>query len=187
MQCRLFNNIYLINSDGKNFSGFRAKTITRMAADVSNMQSESRKENVKVIVDHFQTSLAITRNLKKSFGRRYRIYLCILYLLVKMLFVVNIVGQFCILNNFLGPQYSLWGIEVVKSLALGRTFLHFYQIISVFVKFFYCRNLERKWPLSSNDIVRYADPKAWTNSTLRCAMRPHDQYAERKNFCVRIL
>ena len=36
----------------------------------------------------------------------------LLYLLVKGLYVINILAQFYILNRFLGSSYSFWGIQV---------------------------------------------------------------------------
>lgn len=54
--------------------------------------------------------------MSKSWG----VYLTILYLVVKLLFIINVVMQFIILNKFLGPQYTWWGIEILRDLANGR-------------------------------------------------------------------
>ncbi len=43
-----------------------------------------------------------------------------LYLFVKALYVVNIIGQFFLLNGFLGSSYNLWGIQVFNDLVHGR-------------------------------------------------------------------
>ncbi len=47
------------------------------------------------------------------------IYLTIVYLFVKLLFIVNVVAQFFILNWFLGPNYTFWGFEIVRDLLYG--------------------------------------------------------------------
>uniref|UniRef100_A0A914RJU4 Uncharacterized protein n=1 Tax=Parascaris equorum TaxID=6256 RepID=A0A914RJU4_PAREQ len=43
---------------------------------------------------------------------RFGVYVTILYIFVKFLWLVNVVVQFLILNIFLGPQYTFWGIGI---------------------------------------------------------------------------
>ena len=50
-------------------------------------------------------------------GRRFGNYLVVLYIFTKMLFMINILGQFFLLNLFLGMDFHFYGIEVIKSLA----------------------------------------------------------------------
>ena len=52
-------------------------------------------------------------------GRRRGNYLVSLYLLVKLLHLVNVVGQLFVLNAFLGQSFHLYGIDVLSSLASG--------------------------------------------------------------------
>jgi len=40
-------------------------------------------------------------------------------LLVKVLYLLQIVCQFVILNNFLGSSYTFWGFEILRNLAMG--------------------------------------------------------------------
>ena len=53
-------------------------------------------------------------------GRKYGNFLVMLYLFVKLLFVINAIGQFFLLNAFLGTDYHLYGIHVIKSLILNE-------------------------------------------------------------------
>ncbi len=46
----------------------------------------------------------------------------VLFLVVKMWYVVNVIGQWIALNRFLGPQYTFWGIEVCRN-SLTSSFL----------------------------------------------------------------
>uniref|UniRef100_A0A915B1K3 Innexin n=2 Tax=Parascaris univalens TaxID=6257 RepID=A0A915B1K3_PARUN len=50
----------------------------------------------------------------------WRVYVTHLYIFCKALNLVNIVAQFVILNHFLGPQYTFWGIGVLNDLLHGR-------------------------------------------------------------------
>ena len=47
-------------------------------------------------------------------------YVTVLYLIVKFLFIINVILQFFLLNAFLGPEYSFWGYGVLRDLANGH-------------------------------------------------------------------
>lgn len=51
-------------------------------------------------------------------------YLTMLYLMVKVLFVANVVGQFFLLNSFLGTDYQLYGWGVLTDLINNREWHH---------------------------------------------------------------
>ncbi len=44
----------------------------------------------------------------------------LLYLFAKLLNIVNAFGQLAILNGFLGPEYTWWGVEILHDLFNGR-------------------------------------------------------------------
>ncbi|XP_050418681.1 innexin unc-9 isoform X1 [Patella vulgata] len=50
-------------------------------------------------------------------NKRAGTYLVAFYLFVKVLYVVNVIGQFFLLNAFLASDYSLYGFEVMEMLA----------------------------------------------------------------------
>lgn len=52
-------------------------------------------------------------------GRRYGNYLTIVYLCVKLLFVANAVLQLFALNFFLGQDFHLYGVHVIRALISG--------------------------------------------------------------------
>jgi len=53
-------------------------------------------------------------------GRRRGNYLVVLYLLVKILYIGNVIGQLFALNKFLGTEFHMYGIDVMKALAQGE-------------------------------------------------------------------
>jgi len=61
----------------------------------------------------------LSRLLCPSFGRHRGNYLVTLYLLVKLLYIANVVGQLYMLNVFLGASYHSYGIDVVNALMNG--------------------------------------------------------------------
>ena len=52
-------------------------------------------------------------------GRRQGNYLISLYLVTKILFIINVVSQLFVLNSFLGTDYSMYGINVLQELMRG--------------------------------------------------------------------
>lgn len=60
-----------------------------------------------------------TKNVSAShlhFGK----YVTALYLVVKFLWLLNIIAQFVILDLFLGPQYTFWGLGILNDLIYNR-------------------------------------------------------------------
>lgn len=118
---------------GSSFSGIRAKNITSMAVDVGNLESDTRDKNVKIVANHLQASLDLQRDLKPAgrmfgflfYGKHYGNYVSGLYLFIKVLFIINVVCQFFILNSFLGPQYTFWGLEILRDLSYGSKYMNF--------------------------------------------------------------
>ena len=53
-------------------------------------------------------------------GRKYGNYLVALYLVVKLLYIANVIGQLFVLNQFLGTDYHMYGIDVLRALSVGE-------------------------------------------------------------------
>ena len=60
-----------------------------------------------------------TRTCFRCCGRRHGNYLTAVYLTVKLLFLVNVVGQLFALNLFLGQDFHLFGIDVFRAIMAG--------------------------------------------------------------------
>lgn len=108
-------------------TGINVKSVLNSAAMVKKkFDRGTRSEQVAKAANHLTEALEIQKELKTStflfgqFGKRRGIYLTGLYLFTKLLYVANIVLQFVILNTFLGPSYTLWGIGILKDLWNGH-------------------------------------------------------------------
>ena len=55
-------------------------------------------------------------------GRRYGNYLVFLYIIVKLIYLVNVVSQLFLLDAFLGSDYHMYGAQVLKSLINGEDY-----------------------------------------------------------------
>jgi len=53
------------------------------------------------------------------FGRHRGNYLVTLYLLVKLLYIANAVGQLYMLNYLLGASYNSYGVDVINAMVNG--------------------------------------------------------------------
>ncbi|KHN81114.1 Innexin unc-9 [Toxocara canis] len=105
-------------------SGIAVKGIVMMSQDVSNMQTEKRKESVAVVATHLYDSIRTQRKLLRrgvltSLFHKGA-YLTMLYLFVKFVYLAQAVTQFILLNRFLGTNYTFWGFEILRDLANGR-------------------------------------------------------------------
>lgn len=64
---------------------------------------------------HISASFFLLRACKT-----HGIFLTVLYLFTKLLYIANVALQFVILNAFLGPQYTFWGAGILSDLWNGR-------------------------------------------------------------------
>uniref|UniRef100_A0A915E9N7 Innexin n=1 Tax=Ditylenchus dipsaci TaxID=166011 RepID=A0A915E9N7_9BILA len=54
------------------------------------------------------------------FGRTVGCYVSLLYVCIKIMYLVNVAGQFWLMNAFIGQDYHYWGISVLKALITGK-------------------------------------------------------------------
>jgi len=62
---------------------------------------------------------SFTRTCFRCCGRRHGNYLIAVYIAVKLLFLANVVGQLFALNLFLGQDFHLFGIDVLRAMIAG--------------------------------------------------------------------
>ncbi|VDD94954.1 unnamed protein product [Enterobius vermicularis] len=108
---KLFNK-----NSGLNLTSFIP--LSMLTTKGSRVKDLKLKDNVTApLVEHFQRNIRLAHQNKSiKFGR----YVTLLYLFVKIGFVINVILQFVLLDRFLGPQYTLWGIGIVNDLVHGR-------------------------------------------------------------------
>lgn len=111
--------------------GINVKSILKMAIDADIADDQKRKSTIKTLAKYMEDSLGIAKELSingtifKQFlhcrsGKNVNTYLTSLYIFVKALYMANVVGQFFLLNQFLGTNYSFWGVQILADLARGR-------------------------------------------------------------------
>ncbi|VDK41924.1 unnamed protein product [Anisakis simplex] len=117
-------------------SGIRLKDIMQFATDKSNIQPASRRANVQGLSAHLSSIFKYrfrfgTHNrsyhscLKLLNMRHFEAYLTLLYILIKILYMINLFGQLqmFLMNRFLQTDdYSCYGFEVIKDLINGRQY-----------------------------------------------------------------
>ncbi|VDK47470.1 unnamed protein product [Anisakis simplex] len=124
-------------------TGINVKGVLNSAASVKKkFDRGSRIAQVHIAADHLQEALDMQRELKGihsfasfapfrepqyhrgfdclRFGKRNGVYLVALYLFTKLLYVLNVLMQFVILNAFLGPQYTFWGAGILSDIWNGK-------------------------------------------------------------------
>ncbi|VDK44459.1 unnamed protein product [Anisakis simplex] len=110
-------------------SGIDLDTIVKEAKSMRGARLNDRQNEVKKLANFVAESLEIANPRPRyhflclNFGQSLGSYVSILYIFVKLLYVVNILTQFVILNNFLGTDYSLWGFQTLRDLWQGREWL----------------------------------------------------------------
>lgn len=80
---------------------------------------------IPAMSNHLKSSnlifLQISQVFLFCFGKRHGSYLSGLYIFIKLLYCINIISQFFILNSFMGNWYSLFGFKLLSGLYHTRT------------------------------------------------------------------
>ena len=109
-------------------SGISVCTITDAAIRCQLQQdADDRDKTVRYMVKHMgkflhETSrqLMMSGMCKSIYWIVYGNYLCFLYLIVKVIYIANAVGQIFLLDRFLGTSYSMYGFEILDKLYQGH-------------------------------------------------------------------
>lgn len=99
-----------------------------MACDARMMEMETRVATVQTIAGHMQDALEIQREVGEhgicaqclSCGRRCTSYVTCLYVLIKLMYTLNVIGQIFLLNSFLGTENIFYGFRILNDLMNGR-------------------------------------------------------------------
>ncbi|CAH1783160.1 unnamed protein product [Owenia fusiformis] len=121
-----------------NRTGCDMNTVVKTAAKLGEVVQDKREVYLKYLVryidnyltknrDNTRTSkiVRIQRFLSQKLcciccGKRTGSFMWTLYMLVKVLYIINVIGQLFILNVFIGSNYHVYGFEVMKDLAQGN-------------------------------------------------------------------
>ncbi|VDN59018.1 unnamed protein product [Dracunculus medinensis] len=107
--------------------GINVQSLTQMACDARMMDTDARSATVQTIAGHMEDALEIQREVRKvtdvsglCVGKRWGSYVTCLYVFIKTLYFINVVGQVFLLNTFLGTDNLLYGFHILKDLLNGR-------------------------------------------------------------------
>ena len=136
-QAFLFYVPYNIWSSLNRSNGMDMHKIVQTCKNIEYLDPEARDKTTKFLVKHMDRSLLHTKqiqtgdcvNLKLRLaelgcfcGKRYGNYLIIVYLAIKLLYVGNVVLQLYMLNHFLGTDYTIYGIEILRDVSRTGSF-----------------------------------------------------------------
>lgn len=121
----------------KFFEGINLQGLVQMAADSRLMEAEYKQQTVHALTRHLEDEFHLQQLHDKppkssvisdcfqavprclNVGLRCGCYIVVLYISVKLLYVLNIICQFAMLNHFLGTQSALYGFHVLSDLVNG--------------------------------------------------------------------
>ncbi|CAF2562811.1 unnamed protein product [Rotaria sp. Silwood2] len=109
--------------------GINTKIIVKMVTDMDQLDGEKREKTIRSLAKHIDKALAYHREYEYGFmynirrrigllccmmGRHSGNYLAVTYVLVKLLYIINAIGQIFLLNVFMGRGFHFIGIETIK-------------------------------------------------------------------------
>ncbi|XP_061165160.1 innexin unc-9-like isoform X2 [Saccostrea echinata] len=116
-------------------AGVNLDKIVTLAAETQYISPEDRDKTIRHIVRYMDRWLENAREYRSGCfirlrqtiskyccivcGKRYGNYLVTIYMIIKLLYMTNAIGQLFILNEFLGTNYNAYGLEVMQHLAEG--------------------------------------------------------------------
>ncbi|KJH46388.1 innexin-3 family protein [Dictyocaulus viviparus] len=115
-------------SQVNNRSGLNVENLVRLAVDAETSDDSERTKKVEAICTHLEESvqLQMTRrdnatlfNYILQFGQLNGTYVSNVYLITKILYVVNLIMQFIMMNKFLGQNDPYWGAHILSDILTG--------------------------------------------------------------------
>ena len=105
--------------------------IGKLAAKIDSKDSGDRLKAIEQITTHIYASLQLKYdyqpmfkkfNLKKRLPvcRKHGAFLYIIYMLIKLIYLMNLIGQLFVMNTFFGFQYHKYGFEFLKNFLDGN-------------------------------------------------------------------
>lgn len=118
-------------------SGLDAKSVMKIIDSMDPSSADSRDKTMRNTVKLIDRAIEYHRDyygygffgrLRRSVNRcflpnnRSGYYISALYVFTKLLYLVNVCGQFFLLNAFMGPDFNIYGFQVIHDLIKGKDF-----------------------------------------------------------------
>ena len=133
LQALMFYSPSIIWHSFSTKTGFDIGTLVKSVNNMEHLNPEVREKTLRYLAKHMDKALEVQREVTPGafggvtkffskfcllclFGKRQGNYLLAVYLLTKLLFIGNVIGQLFLLNKFLGNKYNLYGFEVLMNL-----------------------------------------------------------------------
>uniref|UniRef100_A0A0K0FA43 Innexin n=1 Tax=Strongyloides venezuelensis TaxID=75913 RepID=A0A0K0FA43_STRVS len=112
-------------------SGIRVHEIVERAMDPSNLENKTKDKNLEVLTQHISAALRFQKKIAKKniiIHKTMKIlnisysacFISYMYLIMKSLYMINVIVQLYILNKFLETdKYQWYGFGVIKDIMLG--------------------------------------------------------------------
>ncbi|XP_070186260.1 innexin unc-9-like [Littorina saxatilis] len=161
IQCLMFKFPNILWKELKGYSGINIHKIVNMAEEAAMTPPEEREKKVKdisIFIDRWLESYRVYKYnvfirmrekvsgvLCFAFGKRHGTYLTGLYLFTKILYLVNVIGQFFLLTRFLGFDFYLYGFDILANLnnhGEFRDFDHFPRVVMCDIEIRQLQNLQ---------------------------------------------
>lgn len=88
------------------------------------LRAEERHKLLQSVADYIYDCLVLQRNKSAlkwfHWGNRWGSFVSCLYFTIKVLYLVNVIGQLSLLYSFLGAQDQWWGFHLFQNLLAGR-------------------------------------------------------------------
>ena len=137
-------------------SGLDAKSVMKIINAMDPSSAESRDKTMRNAVklidraidyhrDYYDYSFigCVRRRIGRCFlpNNRSGYYISGLYMITKLLYVLNVCGQFFLLNAFMGHNFNVFGFDVIRDLVKGKDFWESPRFPRVTMCDFVIRNL----------------------------------------------
>ncbi|KRZ79807.1 Innexin unc-9 [Trichinella papuae] len=109
-------------------SGIYVKPILQLARDAAFIDIQKRETFIQLLSRYLKRCISHHEEMRRhprkllcfKMCRISGSYLTYLYLFIKLLYVINVVLQFYLMNHFLGTNYQFWGLEILLDIARER-------------------------------------------------------------------
>ncbi|VDL79832.1 unnamed protein product [Nippostrongylus brasiliensis] len=120
-------------SQVNNRSGLNVENLVRMAVAAETAEDSGREKKLSAICNHLEDSIILQSSRRDGatffthiakFGQLDGTYVSNIYMITKILYVINLIVQFLMMNKFLGQNDPYWGVRILSDILTGTDWEH---------------------------------------------------------------